>query len=227
MMAHHVTGNPYILPSEKIGALKKLAGGKKLSSDELFAVSQGIMLCTNCDRCTVVCPSGLDLRDIWLSARQRILLAGAPEPLIWTPFSFLRGLGRGKLSAADYSGPIDTANAALGKSFSAFKDNDAEISVEPGADTADINPTFRGCFGCTNCTNVCPVVKSFSEPEKALGLAPHQIMTAVGMGAFKEAAGCLMVRECLTCYQCQEHCPQNVAVTDVIYGLKEQAAKGI
>ena len=225
MMAHHVTGNPFILPSEKVGALKRLARGKKPTASELCAVSQGIMLCTNCDRCTVVCPSGLELRDIWVSARQGILLAGPPEPLVWTPFSFLRGLNREKLSPAEYEGPVETARKALEASFSTLADKNAELVVILNADTADIDPTFRGCFGCTNCTNVCPVVKSFDEPEKSLGLAPHQIMAAVGMGASVAAAGCHMVRECLTCYQCQEHCPQNVAVTDVIYRLKEQAAR--
>jgi len=34
-----------------------------------------------------------------------------------------------------------------------------------------------------------------------------------------------MLWDCLTCYQCQEHCPQNVKVTEVLYGLKNLSIK--
>jgi heterodisulfide reductase subunit C len=34
-----------------------------------------------------------------------------------------------------------------------------------------------------------------------------------------------MLWDCVTCYQCQEHCPQGVKVTDVLYELKNQAMK--
>jgi heterodisulfide reductase subunit C len=29
----------------------------------------------------------------------------------------------------------------------------------------------------------------------------------------------------VTCYQCQEHCPQNVKVTDILYQLKNLAVE--
>jgi heterodisulfide reductase subunit C len=29
-----------------------------------------------------------------------------------------------------------------------------------------------------------------------------------------------MLWDCLTCYQCQEQCPQGVCITDVLYELK-------
>jgi len=31
----------------------------------------------------------------------------------------------------------------------------------------------------------------------------------------------------LTCYQCQEHCPQNVNVTDLFFELKNLAIKNV
>jgi heterodisulfide reductase subunit C len=34
-----------------------------------------------------------------------------------------------------------------------------------------------------------------------------------------------MLWDCLTCYQCQEHCPQSVKVTDVLYCLKNLSIK--
>jgi heterodisulfide reductase subunit C len=39
------------------------------------------------------------------------------------------------------------------------------------------------------------------------------------------AAGPRMLWDCVTCYQCQEHCPQNVTVTDILYQLKNLAVK--
>jgi heterodisulfide reductase subunit C len=37
------------------------------------------------------------------------------------------------------------------------------------------------------------------------------------------AFGSTMLWDCVTCYQCQEHCPQGVKVTDVLYELKNLA----
>jgi len=37
------------------------------------------------------------------------------------------------------------------------------------------------------------------------------------------ASGPDMLWDCVTCYQCQEHCPQKVKVTDILYELKNMA----
>jgi heterodisulfide reductase subunit C len=34
------------------------------------------------------------------------------------------------------------------------------------------------------------------------------------------ALGSMMLWECLTCYLCQEQCPQGVCITDILYQLK-------
>jgi len=39
------------------------------------------------------------------------------------------------------------------------------------------------------------------------------------------AFGSGMLWDCTTCYQCQEHCPQGVKVTEVLYELKNLAIK--
>ncbi|MBW2196831.1 MAG: hypothetical protein JRF58_03020 [Deltaproteobacteria bacterium] len=39
------------------------------------------------------------------------------------------------------------------------------------------------------------------------------------------ATGPRMIWDCVTCYQCQEHCPQNVKVTDILYQLKNLAVE--
>jgi len=90
---------------------------------------------------------------------------------------------------------------------------------------SDQASTFSHCFGCQTCTNVCPVVANFDNPKEVLGLLPHQIMYSLGLEIKDLAFGSNMLWDCLTCYQCQEQCPQGVKVTDVLYELKNLAIK--
>jgi heterodisulfide reductase subunit C len=85
--------------------------------------------------------------------------------------------------------------------------------------------SFSVCFGCQSCTNVCPVVANFDNPQEAVGLMPHQIMHALALGRRDLALGARMLWDCVTCYLCQEHCPQSVCVTDVLYEMKNEAFK--
>jgi heterodisulfide reductase subunit C len=39
------------------------------------------------------------------------------------------------------------------------------------------------------------------------------------------ALGSRMVWDCVTCYQCQEHCPQGVEVADILYELRNEAVR--
>ena len=56
---------------------------------------------------------------------------------------------------------------------------------------------------------------------------PHQIMNACGLGLKDLALGSNMLWDCLTCYQCQEQCPQGVCVTDILYELKNEAVQQV
>ena len=85
--------------------------------------------------------------------------------------------------------------------------------------------TFSHCFSCQSCTTVCPVVGNYDHPEQVLGLLPHQIMGCLGLGLTQIAAGAKMIWDCLTCYKCQENCPQDVEVCDLLFDLKNVAAK--
>jgi len=224
-----VLGNEYILPSEKITFLKALAKGKNLSDDKLHAILEGVYLCTNCDRCTVVCPSGINLKELWFNVREDLLQRGLPELLMLSPFSFYRGLNRNNIAKDDYRKPIEAANLSVACNFEQLMDKTTPISLSdkkrdvssqlPGADT------FVHCFGCQTCTTVCPVVMNYENPQEVVGLLPHQIMNCLGLGLTEMATGPQMLWDCLTCYQCQEHCPQNVKVTDVLYGLKNLSIK--
>ncbi|MEE8431045.1 MAG: (Fe-S)-binding protein, partial [Candidatus Desulfatibia sp.] len=96
--AFDARGNEYILPAEKMTFLKKLATGKDLGQKVIEAIQEGVYLCTNCDRCTVVCPAGINLRELWFNVREDLVQRGYPEPLVLSPFSFYRGLQRENIS---------------------------------------------------------------------------------------------------------------------------------
>lgn len=194
--------NPNILPSEKLVALRALASGKKLPEEQLRVIQEGSHICTDCHRCTDVCPAGINLEDLWFSMRENLAQLGYPKPEVW-------------------------ARQGMGAHFDLTKLKEQTLSLTPvdrkflgGLGASAQASTFSVCFGCENCTNVCPVVGNYENPQEILGLVPHQIMHALALGRRDLAFGSRMLWDCVTCYLCQEYCPQGVSVTDVLYELK-------
>ena len=228
-MIYEALGNEYILPSEKITFLKKMVSGRPLDDTQMKAVQQGVYLCTNCDRCTVRCPSGIQLKELWYAVREELLAKGPPLAAILTPFSFARGLLiQQKLHADDYTLPIENAVGKVAGQFAELMKPDVAIPLNTQS-PKDRQPilkdrTFSHCFSCQSCTTVCPVVGNYDQPELVLGLLPHQIMACLGLGLTQMAAGAKMIWDCLTCYKCQENCPQEVEVCDLLFDLKNVAA---
>ena len=230
MMGYEAKENPYILPSEKMVLLKNFTQLDDTGQEVFRAMQEGIYLCTNCDRCTVVCPSGINLKDLWISVREDLIQRGLPEPLMISPLSLVRGLNRKAFQDDGYPLPLKRARETLAGRFDSLNDPGQSISL-PLTDEAD-NPdlkipdgTFSYCFSCQNCTTVCPVVDNYENPQESLGLLPHQIMRCLGLGLKEMASGPDMLWDCVTCYQCQEHCPQKVKVTDILYELKNMAVE--
>jgi heterodisulfide reductase subunit C/nitrate reductase gamma subunit len=227
-------GNRNILPSEKMKFLKAYVTNKELDEKGLRAILEGIYLCTNCDRCTVVCPAGIILKDLWLNVREELILKGIPVPLVLSQFSWHRGLNRVHLDSENYTKPLSQAREAIANQCDLMNQPDRVIPLTPinnkfknqaeGTLQAD---TFSFCFSCENCSTVCPVVGAYENPQVTVGLLPHQIMRSLGLGLKDLAMGSKMLWDCVTCYQCQEHCPQGVKVTDVLYEMKNQAVKEI
>ncbi|MDY6842582.1 MAG: 4Fe-4S dicluster domain-containing protein [Thermodesulfobacteriota bacterium] len=230
----HRIPNHNILPSEKLTSVKALAKGKKLDECELKDIQEGVYLCTNCYRCTVVCPVGINLQDLWFTVRETLLQKGYPEALVLSQLSFYRGLMKDEVEQEDYQKPVMGAREALTAKDEIMKLRDKIVPLIPkdGAfqstlRLSDQAETFAACFGCKTCTAVCPVVANYDNPQQALGLLPHQIMHTCGLGLRDLAFGSAMLWDCLTCYQCQEHCPQGVCVTDVLYELKNLSVKQV
>jgi len=231
-IAFEAIPNINILPSEKLASIKALASGRPLEEREIRDLQEGVYLCTNCYRCTVVCPVGIDLQNLWVKVRDLLLQRGIPELSVLSPLSFYRGLMKDETTRGNYEGPLTRAREAIASQCDLLRNKDkilpltsADRRLQNGLNLSAQAKTFSACFGCQTCTTVCPVVGNYEHPQEALGLLPHQIMQAAGLGLRDLAFGSNMLWDCLTCYQCQEQCPQGVWVTDVLYELKNLAVK--
>lgn len=221
--------NINILPSEKIASLKTLASGAALDRKTLRTIQQGIVLCTNCNRCSAVCPVGIELRDLWFEARERLLANAIEEYQLLSPLAYYRGLKRESVDPESYRKPIELAvsgiigkdGAKAGLNGSALELGDKELTGKLH-ESIQAN-SFANCFRCVTCTNSCPVVRNYESPEEVLGLLPHQLMHAITLRSWDVLFGSKMLWDCLGCYQCQENCPQGVEVTDILYELKNRA----
>jgi heterodisulfide reductase subunit C len=226
--------NVNILPSEKIGSLKDFAAGKKLSEQKLMSIQEGLYLCTNCYRCTDVCPVGINLQELWFDVREALLQKGFPEFLVLSPFSFYRALRSDDIADGQYHGPIQIVRKAFEDEYKTPELNNTIINhSHMQKDLKKIlrasvqGNTFSYCFTCTTCSTACPVVRNFEKAKNGLGLVPHQIIRAAIIGIPDLIFNANMLWYCLGCYECQEHCPQGVRVTDVFYELKNYAVKHV
>ena len=231
-VAFYKTGNMTILPSEKMVFLKEYVSDKDLDEEALRTIQEGAYLCTNCDRCTVVCPVGINLRDLWVNVKEEMIQKRRPVPLVLSQLSFYRGIDRQVLDSKNYSKPLDGSKKAIAAKCELINRPEKIIPLTPinkaFKNKAEISPqatTFTYCYSCENCSTVCPVVENYENPQEVLGLLPHQIMRSLGLGLKDLALGSNMLWDCVTCYQCQEHCPQGVKVTDILYELKNMAIK--
>lgn len=226
--------NVHILPSEKIQSIKWAVAQGKIDEGERRHILEGTYICTNCHRCTDVCPAGINLEDLWFNVREDMLTADTPEFSVLSPLSFYRGLLRETIPASDYNRPLTQARESIAATCDLMKTPDETVTLTPDNKElqgslllSDQAATFSACFGCQTCTNACPVVAAYENPKEVLGMLPHQIMYAAGLGIKDLAFGSQMLWDCLTCYQCQEQCPQGVKVTEVLYELKNLAIKNV
>ncbi|MCB2190942.1 MAG: 4Fe-4S dicluster domain-containing protein [Deltaproteobacteria bacterium] len=195
--------NLTVLPSEKLIALGRLARGKTDYGEMLKVMRQGSYMCTSCLRCTRLCPVGINLQDLWFAMKDDL------EEV---------GFGPTTRTVANKAGE----SASSSRKATPFRVSSGEFQKELGLSVQ--SGTFRNCYRCATCSNSCPVVFSYENPKEELDLLPHQIMHSLGLGLSDEALGARMTWYCLTCYRCQEACPQGVKVADVLYELRSLAA---
>ncbi len=222
--------NPGVLPAEKLLATRALATGQLSDGeggDALRRAAEGALACSECGRCTLACPVGLELEDLWAAGRAALAERGHPRAALWIKAT----------PAADWAERLAASRGA------------AAGAPTTTALTQD-RRAFTPCVQCQTCTNVCPVVAcsggedpQFGRGDAAhaerqfalhrgasaggeqgeLDATPQKIMNLLRLGLVELALGSRMVWDCATCYQCQEHCPAGIRVTDVLYELRNRA----
>ena len=88
-----------------------------------------------------------------------------------------------------------------------------EIAREPGGEY------LLRCFACGTCTAGCPIRAVEAKYN------PRQIIRKVLLGMKDEVLNGDFIWLCSTCYSCQERCPQDVRITDLMTTIKNYAAK--
>ena len=218
--------NADILPSEKLAELKRMVGCKTFSPADRARLSDGLYLCTNCLRCTEVCPVGINLQEMWNALREDLLAGDQAEPLVMTPFSFQRALRQGELGLDRYQQPLRHFEAHLQADYHREYPNVTALEEYRDERIIDLlktngsTDTFSNCYTCQTCSSACPVPPLFEHPKEELDLLPHQIIRAAALGLTDLVVRSRMLWACFGCYKCQEQCPQGVCITDIFYTLK-------
>jgi len=88
-----------------------------------------------------------------------------------------------------------------------------QIAAEPGGEH------IRRCFACGTCTASCPVreVTERYNPRRIIHMAVLGLREAVLSSDF--------IWLCSTCYACQERCPQDVRITELMHVIKNIAGR--
>jgi heterodisulfide reductase subunit C len=222
LMFYESFQNDFILPSEKVQFLKRIAAGETVDQGTLDHLQKGLYICTSCDRCSDICPSGLNLRELFVSSRYYLMETGKPEVTILSHFSFPLALAQSFVD--DHLKALKKVEELFKQSFQKLADL---TSLSIGKPSEVGSTSYQGCYSCQRCTNICPVVRLYDKPEEELDMLPHQIIFSLGIGNKEIAMGSRMIWSCSTCYLCQEHCPNQVELTDIFYNLKNGAISKI
>ncbi|MBU0462269.1 MAG: 4Fe-4S dicluster domain-containing protein, partial [Proteobacteria bacterium] len=166
-----ITKNIHTLPHSKIDAFKKLFHPGLFDSETLYHLQSGNGDCTHCHKCTDICPSGIDLENLWTLLNQKLALKEFQDN-----YTFIKSL-------------------SLKKWADLKPENEKILSArELTTQLADNVDSFENCIQCTICTNVCPVVE---HDLTGNDYTPQQIMNLLRLGKKHMATGTRMVWNCL------------------------------
>jgi heterodisulfide reductase subunit C len=88
-----------------------------------------------------------------------------------------------------------------------------EVAREPGG------AHIRRCYACGACSARCPVA------DHLAGFDPRRLIRLILLGQRDPVLQSPLPWRCSTCYTCQETCPQGVGFTEVLFAVKNIAAR--
>lgn len=78
---------------------------------------------------------------------------------------------------------------------------------------------LMSCFACLTCVTSCPVTEVHPQ------FSPLRMMRMALLGLREELLSSDEVWLCSSCYACQERCPMEVRITDILNMFKNMAAE--
>ena len=87
------------------------------------------------------------------------------------------------------------------------------IAREPGG------ANISRCFSCGTCTAGCPVREATDRYN------PRKIIRMAILGMKKEVLSSQFIWLCSSCYTCQERCPQNVKIPELMNAIRNIAVR--
>jgi heterodisulfide reductase subunit C len=78
--------------------------------------------------------------------------------------------------------------------------------------------TVMNCFQCGTCTGSCP-------SGRLTAFRTRQIVRLAQLGLKDEALASNELWMCTTCYTCQERCPREVKIVDIVIALRNLAVR--
>lgn len=100
-----------------------------------------------------------------------------------------------------------------------FNLKDCDPSFPEEIESFEFIGRLRGCYACGTCTAGCPVHRVNKEYD------PLRIVRMLVLGLRQELMKGGMIWLCSDCYTCQENCPMDVRITDIINHLKNLATR--
>ena len=85
-----------------------------------------------------------------------------------------------------------------------------QVSQRPGCEG------LFSCLQCGACSGTCPL-------SIYMDFSPRRIVALVREGFRKDALSSKTIWLCASCYSCAVHCPRQIHIADVMYGLKREA----
>ena len=94
---------------------------------------------------------------------------------------------------------------------------DAKMAFSAEVTSRHGGETLTSCYQCGTCASSCPVARLDAR------FNPREIIKLSLLGEKEEVISGDAIWLCTSCFNCQERCPQNVEIADLIYALRNIA----